>query len=258
MSMDHRTRVSVLAIAVALGVCAVASADLGAIDFLVPGMSLESVSLVPGSRVSYLVTSQSFGATDSSYVELRVIDRAGGAFRLEILSSPYPRSKEGSTTIRIRLAERVTSAATSEEFRSCLEEIRIREGAEAFRSPTQKELDDLDIEGLFVRANDHSERRALEQARIATPAGSFLCDGVEISRKETRQVSLGGVQAERTEEMTSRLWLSREVPLWGLVKSRIEKTDLTRSSAARSGGETPRVTVTESILLSYRRPRGHS
>jgi|GEM_PF-1792806 len=247
-----------LAISVALGVCIFASAGARAIDFLVPGMSLESVSLVPGARVSYLVTSQSFGATDSSYVELRVLDRAGGAFRLEILSSPYPRSEEGSTTVRLRLAERVTSAATSEAFRSCLEEIRIREGAGAFRAPTQKELDDLDIEELFVRANEHSERRAFEPARIATPAGSFLCDGVELSRKETRQVSLGGVQAERTEEMTSRLWLSREVPLWGLVKSRIEKTDLTRSSAARAGGQTPRVTVTESILLSYRRPRGHS
>ena len=258
MSMDHRMRGRALAICIALGVCMVVSTGARAIDFLVPGMSLESVSLVPGSRVSYLVTSQSFGVTDSSYVELRVLDRAGGAFRLEIFSSPYPRSKEGSTTIRLRLAERVTSATTSEAFRSCLEEIRIREGAGAFRSPTQKELDDLDIEGLFVRANDHSERRVLEPARIATPAGSFLCDGAELSRKETRQVSLGGVQAERTEEMTSRLWLSREVPLWGLVKSRIEKTDLTRSSVARAGGQPPRVTVTESVLLSYRRPRGHS
>jgi hypothetical protein len=109
-----------------------------------------------------------------------------------------------------------------------------------------------------VRANDQSERRALQPARITTPAGSFLCDGVELSRKETRQVSLGGVQAERIEEMTSRLWLAREVPLWGLVKSRIEKTDITRSSAARAAGATPRVTVTESTLLSYRRPRGRS
>lgn len=251
-------RRTVPAILVALGVCVAVSAPARAIDFLVPGMPLESVSLVPGARVSYLVTSQSFGATDSSYVELRVLDRAGGAFRLEILSCPYPPSKEGSTTVRLRLAERFTSARTSEAFRSCLEEIRVREGAGAFRSPTQKELDDLDIEGLFVRANDRSERRALEPARIATPAGSFLCDGVELSREETRQVSLGGVQAERTEEMTSRLWTSRDVPLWGLVKSRIEKTLLTRSSAARAHEATPRVTVTESILLSYRRPRGRS
>jgi hypothetical protein len=58
--------------------------------------------------------------------------------------------------------------------------------------------------------------------------------------------------------MTSRLWTSRDVPLWGLVKSRIEKTLLTRSSAARAHEATPRVTVTESILLSYRRPRGRS
>ena len=67
---------------------ALAPARAVGVDFLVPGMSLESVSLVPGARVSYLVVSKSFGAADSSYIEIRVLEHAQGAFRLEIVSSP--------------------------------------------------------------------------------------------------------------------------------------------------------------------------
>jgi len=238
--------------------CAIAGERAQGIDVLVPGVSLESVSLVPGARVSYLVKSESFGATDSSYVELRVLDHKGGAFRLEIVSSPYPRSKEGSVTIRLRLAERVTSISSPREFRSCLQEILIREGAGAFRAPTGTELEDLDIEAIFIRPDDHALRTALGPARIATPAGVFLCDGVELARRETRPVSLGGVQTEREEEETSRAWISRDVPFWGLVKSTVEKRTLTKAPGARARGERPRVTRTESILLSYRTPRGHS
>ena len=35
------------------------------------------------------------------------------------------------------------------------------------------------------------------------------------------------MQAQRVEEMKSRIWLSRDVPLWGLVKSNVEKKSRT-------------------------------
>jgi hypothetical protein len=238
--------------------CAFAGERAQGIDVLVPGLSLESVSLVPGARVSYLVQSESFGAIDSSYVELRILDHKGGAFRLDIVSSPYPRSREGSVTIRLRLAERVTSISSPREFRSCLQEILIREGAGTFRAPTGAELEELDIEAIFIHPDDHALRTALGPSRIATPAGVFLCDGVELVKRETRPVSLGGVQTEREEEVVSRAWISRDVPLWGLVKSTVEKRTLTKVPGARARAERPRVTRTESVLLSYRMPRGHS
>jgi hypothetical protein len=236
--------------------CAIGGESAQGIDVLVPGMSLQSVSLVPGARVSYLVKSESFGATDSSYIELRVLDHTKGSFRLEIVSSPYPRSKEGSVTVRLRLAERVTAISSPAEFRSCLHEILIREGTGAFRAPTGAEIEDLDIERMFIRPDDHAVRTALGPARIAAPAGVFLCDGVELAKKETRPVNLGGVETEREEEEMSRAWISRDVPLWGLVKSTVEKKTLTRVPGARARAERPRVTRTESILLSYARPRG--
>jgi hypothetical protein len=258
MNVGRRNIATIAACCIALLVCEIVPGRGSTIDFLIPGMTLESISLVPGARVAYLVTSESFGATDSSYVELRVVEHKRRVLLIEIISSPYPRSKERGMTVRLRLADRVTSATSSEVFRSCLEEMLIRDGDGAFRAPTDEELDDLDVDRLFIRANDHALRRPLEPARIATPAGTFLCDGMELARNETKPVSLGGVQVQRSEEETSRLWLSRDVPLWGLVKSSVEKKSFLKASGSRPGDERPRVIVTESILISYTRPGSRS
>jgi hypothetical protein len=255
MSIDRRISWT-LVLAACAGAIALGSAR--GIDILVPGMSLRSVSLVPGARVSYLVKSESFGAADSSFIELRVLEPRNGSHRLEIVSAPYPRSKETSVTIRLRLEERVTSASSPAEFRSCLKEILIKEGRNAFRAATSAEMEDLDIEAIFIRTDDSAPRTPLGSARISTPAGVYLCDGVEVSRKDTRSVRLGGVQAQRLEEETSRAWTSKDVPLWGLVKSTVEKKTLTKIPGAVARVERPRVTVTESTLLSCTRPRGRS
>jgi len=258
MNTEPRSpRAIVLACAFLLAV-ALAPARAGGVDFLVPGMSLESVSLVPGARVSYLVVSKSFGAADSSFIELRVLEHKGGAFRLEIVSSPYPRSKEESVTVRLRLAERVTSVTSPESFSSCLLEVVIREGTGAFREPTARELDDMDIESIFLRPDDGLLRTPLVSAKIAVPAGAFLCNGAEYSRDETRPVSLGGVQAQRVEEEKSRIWISRDVPLWGLVKSTVEKKSRTVTAGVPASAARSRETATESVLLSYTKPRGRS
>lgn len=230
-------------------------AHVAAVDFLIPGISLRSVSLLPGARVSYLVISEAFGATDSSYVELRVLEHEQGEFGLEIITGPYPLSKRERVTVKLRLAERVLAIASADEFRSCLKEILFKEGSEAFRTPTARELDDLDIERIFLRSSEGMERTLLEDAKIATPAGVFLCEGMQGSRREIRPVSLGGIPAERIDEEVSELWISRDVPLWGLVKSRVEERNFTKVSGVHPAPASPRLTVTQSILISYRKPR---
>jgi hypothetical protein len=229
-----------------------------AIDFLIPGISLRSVSLLPGARVSYLVVSESFGATDSSYVELRVLGSEKQEFKLEIITGPYPLTKKERITVRLRLEERVLSIASADEFRPCLKEILFKEGSEDFRRPTDRELDDLDIEKLLLRSSEGMECTPLEAAKIATPAGVFLCEGTQSSRKESRTVSLGGIEAERIDEEVSQLWISREVPLWGLVRSKVEERNFTKVSGVHPAPASPRVTVTQSVLISYRKPRVRS
>ena len=228
------------------------------VDFLLPGMSLESAAFVPGARVSYLVISKSFGAADSSYLELRVLDRAKGAFRLEVVSSPYPRSKKESTTIRLRIADRITSLASPDSFASCLLGIQIKEGTGSFREPSAREIDDMDLESMFLRTDDSLRRAPLGTAVIKVPAGVFSCEGAEHSRESSRPVSLGGVPARRIEEEKIRVWISRDVPFWGLVKSSIDRKSRTTAAGAGDSASRPRETATESVLLSYTKPRRRS
>jgi hypothetical protein len=252
MIVQRNIVASVLLAAAVAG--APAAARAAGVDFLVPGMSLEAVSLEPGARVSYLVISKSFGVADSSFVELRVLERNGGAFRIEVVSSPYPRSKEESVTIRLRLAERVMSASSPEAVRACLLDVAVKEGTGTFRAPTAEELDKMDIESIFLLPNARFARTPLGSARLSVPAGTFACEGAEYSRNETKTVSLGGTEARRIEEERSRIWISRDVPLWGLVRSTVEKKSLTASAGAPASSR-PRETSTESILLSYAKPR---
>jgi hypothetical protein len=233
-----------------------AGARVGRIDFLIPGMSLDSVSLVEGARVSYLVVSHSFGAADSSIVELRVLARSGGDFSVEILSSPYPKSIEESMRVKLRVSEAILRVSAPGEVRPCIREMLVRKGSEPYRKPTAQEQGEFDVESVFSRPRPGTERKRVGTERLATPAGSFLCDVVEYSAKEAKTVLLGGVKAERVEEETSRLWLSKEIPFWGLVRSSIEK----KSSTIVAGGKLPagadaKTTRTESTILSFRRLR---
>jgi hypothetical protein len=253
----RRRILDALRLAAVIGAALLAPARASAVDFLIPGVSVESVALAAGARVAYLVTTESFGAIDSSYIELRVIDHRGGAFRLEIVSAPYPRTVEGSTTVRVRISDRLSRAATPEELRASIDEIRVKDGAGPFREPSERELDDLDLERLFLRRDTGAVESRLDSSRIAVPAGSFACEGIRISEKETKHVSLGGVEAERGEEETSVVWRSTVVPVWGVVKSVVERRVWTTSSAARIPAA-PRETKTVSVLLSYRAPRAGS
>ena len=65
-------------------------------------------------------------------------------------------------------------------------------------------------------------------------------------------VQLGGVEAMRYEREETLIWLSPEIPFWGLVRSRIERESSTVPSSGSRFQPRPRTTLTESILLSYR------
>ena len=225
------------------------------VDFLIPGISLESLSLGVGARVSYLVVTHTFGAADSSFIEIRVLGRAGKEYSLEITSSPYPKSIEASMRVRIRVSEGITRVSSPAGVRSMIREILVRNGSEPYRAPTAEELKEADVENLFTRPAPEATRTELGTDRVSSPAGTFLCSVVEYSSTDRRKVTLGGVEADRVDTETSRVWLSKEVPFWGVARSRVERTSRTSVVGGSPGAGAPKTTLTESIILSFRRPR---
>jgi hypothetical protein len=230
------------------------AAPAAGIDFLVPGVSLESLSFDPGARVRYLVTSEVRGAIDSSEVELAVLECDAECVLLEIYSTPIPHNEQETVTVRMRLDRRVTSISSPAEFKACIREMMIKEGSELFREPSEEEIEDYEFERVFLTRDEGAVRRDLGTERIESPAGVFVCDIIELSTCDRRSVKLGGIDAERVEEEVSIVWLSDEIPFWGMVQSSVERRRETRLlTEAPPPQLAPHTTVTASILLHYDR-----
>ena len=225
------------------------------VDFLVPGVSLHSVDFTVGTSVSYLIISEVHGIRDSSFVTLEVTRKDSGGAGLEVSSTTWPPVDTETITVRLTLCSGVDEIRTAEEFYACISNILIRNGTEPFREPSLEELEDFDISRLFLKRSEGLQRQELEPESVEVPAGTFSCDVFEYFRSNRRDVAMGGITAERFEEERSILRISSDVPFWGLVRSRVERTSKTSYPGGRHQRETrPKVTVTESVLTAYCTP----
>ena len=228
-------------------------AAAGDIDFLIPGVSLGSVSFTEGAAVEYMIVSEAYSVFDTSIVKLSVMESKGGSFLLEIVSSPFPEMEEETVAVRLHLKEGILEARTPEDARKFIDRVFLREGSGSFNEQDEEEIDKFDLDKLFIRDAGMMEEKVLVPEKVETPAGCFNCSISEFFKSETHAIKLGGVDAERFEEQTSRLMVSEKVPFWGVVRSRVERKSYTRISSAAGSGRPPRpkVTVTESILVAF-------
>jgi hypothetical protein len=221
----------------------------------VPGVSLHSIDFTAGTSVSYLIISEAHGIRDSSLVTLEVTGIDSGAAILEITSTTWPPVDAEMVTVRLTLCADAGRMSTPEEFYACISDILVKDGTEPFREPSMEELEDFDIGRLFLKRNEGFQRQELEPERVEVPAGIFPCEVFEYFRSDRRDVAMGGITAERFEDERSILRISSEVPFWGLVRSRVERSSKTVYPGGRNQREArPKVTVTESVLLDYSTP----
>ncbi|MBU8921903.1 MAG: hypothetical protein KOO63_08790 [Bacteroidales bacterium] len=241
------TVVPVLACAVIL--IAASALPAGDIDFLIPGVSLETVSFEPGSSVQYLIISEAYGVLDTTMAGLGVIESEKDSFLLEIVSSSWPVMSSETVAVRLWLSPDIISAGSAEDVRASIRSIIVRMGEDDFREPSAEEIEDFGLERLFLSFDGETERRELGEETVETPAGDYLCSLAEFYRSSDEMLDLGGVKAVRHEEETSRLLVSDDVPFWGLVRSRVETSSHTRLESSRRKPR-PKVTITESVLIS--------
>jgi len=235
------------------------SADAANLDFLVPGISLRSVSFEAGTRVAYLIISESYGIADTSVVELAVLEADVGAVLLEVSTSPYPRTPDETVWVRLRFDEGVREIESSDEFMSFVQEVLVREGSTGtFEQPESEEIEELELERMFLPSRADTERVPLGREEVETPAGRFPCDKYGVRSERSMQVQLGGIEAVRYEREETFIWLSPDIPFWGLVRSRIERESSTSLPKRPRFQPRPKTTLTESVLVSYKNAQAHS
>ncbi len=252
VKISHRAMIS---IAITFGILAAALVPIdspaGGLDFLLPGISLRSVEFESGSSVKYLIISKSYGIPDTSMVELAILEAGGEYALIEVSTSPYPRIVEETVRVRMRLSEGVRDIKTQEEFSSYADEILVKDGDGPFQAPSPEDLEELDLERMFLPSPEDSLRVSLGREEVGTPAGSFPCEKEEIVKFKETEISLGGIKAVRVERERIILWISPDIPFWGLVRSRIERENSTTLVDDPGFRQEPRRSVTESVLVSF-------
>ena len=233
--------------------CAVpGSADGANLDFLVPGISLRSVSFKAGDRVSYIIISESYGIADTSFVELGVLETDDETVLIEVSTSLYPRIPDETVWVRLHLEKGVKEIESPDGFMPFVREVLVREGtAGTFEKPEGEEIEELELERMFLPSRADTERVSLGREEIETLAGRFQCDKYGIKDEKSMTVQLGGVEALRYEREETFIWLSPDIPFWGLVRSRIERESSTSLPGDGRFQLKPKKTRTESVLVSY-------
>jgi len=220
------------------------------VDFLLPGLTLEGLSLREGAAVGYLVVTEAFGVMDSTGGSMEVKRAGDGRVEVHIVTSRIPPDEESTLSVIIRFPEGIEGVESTDELRSSIDEILLKTGSEPYRHPTDEELKEFGLDEVFVERNRELKAAVLDSETVSTPAGTFQCSVTAYSGTKRKKVDLGGISAERVEESRVTLWRSGGVPVFGLVKSRLE----TRKQTVPQGSKDfplsrPRTTITEAHLI---------
>jgi hypothetical protein len=221
-------------------------------DFLIPGISFGEIKFSVGSRVQYLVISEVYEVKDTSVVTLSVLDSREDNTELEISSSPWPKAPLEMTIVRVTMSDGGRKLDSLENVSSLLKKVIIKEGKNPFREVTRKEIDDFELNKLFIQSTEFQEKE-LPPVKLSTPAGEFRCELKEFSSKSEKKMNLGGNEASRFEEKKNLLWISNKVPFWGLVQSEVRRKCYTKMDLSHVPERmlNSKKTFLKSILISY-------
>ncbi|MCD6379862.1 hypothetical protein J7M07_05385 [bacterium] len=225
------------------------------VDFLIPGISFGEIKFRVGSRAQYLVISEVYEVRDTSVVTLSVLDSREDNTELEISSSPWPKAPNELIIVRVIMSDGGWKLDSLENIRSVLKKVMIKEGENPFREVTGKEIENFELNKLFIQSAELQEKE-LSPVKLSTPAGEFRCELKEFSGKSEKKINLGGNEATRFEEKKNLLWISGKVPFWGLVQSEVRRKCYTKMDLYHVSERmlNSKETFLKAILISYTQP----
>jgi len=228
----------------------------GRVDFILPGLFLDSLSVRESCSVRYLVVNEAFGEKDSTELMIDYDPHSGDLPEIRILSMPLAGGQEDTFLVRISFKRLPENIHSPDEFRDCIEEILFKSGDQPLRHPTEEELKKVGFNELFSKPGFNEGPVSMKGELVKTSLGDFKCKVREFKRVTKKKVRLGGIDALKMDEIHVTLWKSVEIPIFNLVKSRIERRRIIKPAGPGDFEiSKPRVTVTTAYIIGYK--RGH-
>ncbi len=226
----------------------------GRVDFIIPGLFLDSLSVGEGCSVKYLVVNEVFGERDSTELLIDYALNTGNYPEIRISSFSFNEGRKDTFSVIFLFKRPPENIHSSDEFKDSIKEILVKEGDQPLRHPSEEELRKFGFEELFSRPDFDEVSVSPDVELISTSCGDFKCRVRGYKQVTRKKVKLGGIDAVKVEEISVTLWKSVDVPLFNLVKSRIERKRVTRPiSSYGLEISKPRKSITTTYLLGYTR-----
>ncbi len=194
-------------------------------DWLLPGIDLRGVRFEAGAWCRYRVIDEAEGIRDTTVVDVSVpIDGAVGPVRhgsatawwVEFANGAPGTPESERDVLRVLVDADITKRARGDSLAAYVRGYWVRRGGGAVEPGDLAELDRLTL-GSDATWNE------LPDTTVETEAGRFACHRRVRVRRDDRRTPRGRVTVvlRRVDRWT--LWLSDDVPLFGLVACRIDR-----------------------------------
>jgi hypothetical protein len=224
-----------VAAAIVVAVCLGAHASAPVGSFVLPGVDPGDIDLEVGRWCRYLIVDAAEGITDSStfYVAVlgRRVVRGDDAYWIEIETGPRGAGEHEREVTRALVSGGIKGYAYGDSLYRYVYELYIKKGNEPVEA-----ADPLELKRLTL-AHPTSETDWKRQSGISvpTPTGSIVTDLKEMTVEDSRRIPTGRVTLVRHHVDTFRVWSSREVPIFSLVKCVIERSRESKTVPAVPG-----------------------
>ena len=193
-------------------------------SFLLPGVALSEIKLETGAWCRYLVVDEAMGHLDSTTVYVAIPGETGtgrgGAFWFELESGPSGAGPGGREIAKALVSSQITDLALGDSLCRYVEKIYIKKGTGSVETADPAILERFSLK----HPTSDSTWTISSNFPVSTPIGEYLCERKLLHVEDNREILMGRIKLVKRDKDIYDLWLSDEVPVFGLVGCVIDRT----------------------------------
>jgi hypothetical protein len=197
--------------------------------FIIPGVDFSRLDLTAGAWCRYLVVDKALGIDDSTEVYIglpaRVKVSQGTATWVEIQSKPYGGGAEEEEVYKMLILDSITQVSAQDTLVHYVIQFYIKKGIEPVTAEDPARLRD------FPLGPPTSKSLWIIEPGVAvtTPAGDFSCEIKKRAVVTEKEIPAGSIKLVEKRNDRWAVWFTDEVPIFHLVKCRIERSKETKA-----------------------------
>jgi hypothetical protein len=192
-------------------------------SFLIPGVALSEADFTAGKWCRYLVVDEIMGVRDSSVVYIAVTGVTGEgseeAYWIEIESAPAGAPAGERETAAALISSNIKQLSPGDSLCQYVSELYIKKG-----TGTVESADPADLERLTLsNPTADSDWIMVPGETVEIEDRTYVCVHKHLTVEDKREIPMGRVTLLKNDIDVYDVWFNDEVPVFRLVKCKIER-----------------------------------